>query len=104
MPPAGYKANAFSPDTGTRVLSGSLRVLPDRVEFESETSKGNLPLAGLQLRAGGHNNEQLFFEHPAHPRWSIYSSDEQLIDDPILSLDPRFQAVLQTVAKRRKAP
>ena len=65
---------------------------------------GELPLAGLRLRRGGHNNEQIFFEHPDHQGWSIYSSDPALLNDPGLHSRPDFVPVLRAVERARKAP
>src|SRR5262245_56902946 len=98
-----YKANGFSPQTGARVHAGTLRVLADQVRFESGTLTGTLPLAGLRLRRGGHNDEQLFFEHPGFAGWSFYSSDDRLIHDPVLTAHPNFSGELLRLAHRKRS-
>src|SRR5262245_61984779 len=100
---SSYRANAFAPETGSRVNAGTLRITADQAQFESATLKGSLPLGGLRLRRGGHNDEQLFFEHPDYPGWSIYSSDEALLHDPILSVHPLFARELRAVARSRRS-
>jgi beta-barrel assembly-enhancing protease len=98
-----YRANAFAPETGTRVNSGTLRILADRVEFSGGMITGSLPLSGLRLRRGGHNDEHIFFEHSNHPGWSIYSSDEALLKDPVLANQPEFRTVLRSVERARRS-
>ena len=70
-----YKANAFAPETKASVHSGTISVTSAGLRFESPTVTGTLSLNGLVVRRGGHNGEQIFFEHPEFPGWSIYSSD-----------------------------
>src|SRR6187431_1057441 len=95
-----YKANAFAPQTQARLNSGTLRVTPAGLRFESPTVAETLPLTGLVVRRGGHNNEQVFFEHPEFPGWSIYSSD------PALSKTQRFAVLrpLHVFSRRSSVP
>jgi len=101
--PSTYQANGFSPQTGVRMHVGTLRVLVDQVRFEGGTLTGTLPLAGLRLRRGGHNDEQLFFEHPEFPGWSFYSSDDRLMHDPVLTAHPNFSGELLRLARRKRS-
>lgn len=96
-----YKANAFTPDTKARVLAGVIQISPEGVHFQSAEVTGVLPLNGLVVRCGGHNGEQIFFEHPAVPGWSIYSSDGALVSDPILTDDPAFAQALKAAKGSR---
>src|SRR6185369_4148637 len=98
-----YQANGFSPQTGARMHVGTLRILADQVRFEGGTLTGTLPLAGLRLRRGGHNDEQLFFEHPEFPGWSFYSSEDRLMHDPILTAHPNFSGELFRLARRKRS-
>lgn len=100
-----YQANAFAPQTQARVNSGHLLVTADAIRFESSTASGSLPMAGIVIRRGGHNGEQIFFEHPQVPGWSIYSSDPALVRDPILRVQPAAAKQLQGADRsRRSAP
>ena len=98
-----YKANAFAPQTQGRVNPGTLSVTSAGLHFESAAVSGTLPLAGLVIRRGGHNNEQIFFEHPEFPGWSIYSSDPALNGDPTLCANPAFARLFKAVERSRKA-
>ena len=104
MHPAGqgsYKANAFTPQTGAKVISGQLVVTHEGLHFQSETITGKLPLHQLSVRRGGHNDEQIFFEHPEFPGWSIYSSDPDLGKDPVLSSNPAFARHFRAAERSR---
>jgi Zn-dependent protease with chaperone function len=99
----GYKANAFTPQSGSKVLPGILTVTHEGLRFESGAVSGNLPLHGLQVRRGGHNDEQIFFEHPEFPGWSIYSSDPALGKDPALRGNPAYARQFKAVEKSRRS-
>jgi beta-barrel assembly-enhancing protease len=98
-----YKANAFALQTQARVNPGTLTVTPAGLRFESPTVSETLPLTGLVVRRGGHNNEQIFFEHPEFPGWSIYSSDPALSRDSILCATPAFARLFKAVERSRKS-
>jgi beta-barrel assembly-enhancing protease len=98
-----YRANAFAPHTGAKVHPGQIRVESANLLFESPSLTGNLPLHGMIFRRGGHNDEQLFFEHPEFPGWSIYSGDPALLQDVVLNSDPRFAQVARGVIRSRKS-
>jgi predicted Zn-dependent protease len=66
---------AQHPGLGGRTVAGTLSVNNDQLEFRGETTEVVFPLSGLQVDAGGHNNEQLFFQHPSQPDWFISTSD-----------------------------
>lgn len=102
IPGTEYIANAFSPETGTRTLSGKLSVTDSGLQFRSPQGGVVLPLSGLKMRKGGHNGEQLFFEHPEFPGWSIYCSDSRLANDPILIGDTNLANVLTEYRAHRK--
>jgi beta-barrel assembly-enhancing protease len=97
-----YIANAFAPESKTRTLSGKLRVSNDSISFQSPEREVTFPLEGVQIRKGGHNGEQLFFEHPAHPGWSLYCSDSRLSRNPVLASDPTFSKTLKDYTAERK--
>ena len=86
-----------------RVNPGTMTVMHEGVRFESATVSGTLPLDGLVVRRGGHNDEQIFFEHPQFPGWSIYSSDPALGKDPVLATNPAFSRQFRAVERSRKA-
>lgn len=98
-----YAANAYAPETKAAVNHGAVIISSDALRFESENANATLPLEGLVLRRGGHNDEEIFFEHPAHPGWSIYSSDPALANDPILNSDPAFARHLKAAQRSRNS-
>ncbi|MBI2946936.1 MAG: M48 family metallopeptidase [Verrucomicrobia bacterium] len=80
-----YPANAFQAGASSRTLTGKLQIVRQSVRFQYVGGQVELPLAGLRVRAGGHNSEQVFFEHPQHPDWSIYTSERGILKHDALS-------------------
>jgi beta-barrel assembly-enhancing protease len=72
-------AKAF---TQGRSLTGTLEVTPELVRFTAGAETIEMPLSGLQLTRGGHNNEHIFLEHAAQPGWSVTTNDPQLLKHP----------------------
>jgi Zn-dependent protease with chaperone function len=100
--PGRYQASAYTPQAPARVNAGQLVLTVDAVRFEGPTVSGALPMAGLVIRRGGHNEEQIFFEHPEFPGWSIYSADPALARDPILRTRPEIAKQLRAADKSRR--
>lgn len=99
-----YRASAFAPGEKGKILAGKLAVLPGGIEFRTSTGV-SLVLTNFHLRRDGHNGQQIFFEDAGHPGWSIYSSDPELLKDPLLLATPEFATVLRQADKvRRKIP
>lgn len=99
----GYRASAFTPQTGAKVLTGTLTVTFEGLRFQSGAVTGVMPLSGLVVRRGGHNDEQIFFEHPQLPGWSIYSSDAALGKDPVLAANPAHARQFKGAERSRRA-
>lgn len=100
---SAYKAQAYAPETTASVNDGTLAISAEGVRFDSPNATTTLPLNGLTLRRGGHNDEQIFFEHPEFPGWSIYSSDPALAKDPLLTANPAFAKQLNAAQRSRNS-
>ena len=83
--------------------AGTIAITYEGLRFESATVTAAFPLSGLVVRRGGHNNEQIFFEHPQFPGWSIYSSEAALGSDPTLAAFPAFAREFKAVERSRKS-
>ena len=97
------RASAFAPQLNNRFVAGALAIDASAVHFRSEPASIALPLDGLQIRRGGHNDEQIFFEHADFPGWSIFSSDDNLPRHPVLLSHPEFARTLRSVDRSRVA-
>src|SRR5262245_31433220 len=97
------RASAMHPSLGGRVASGYLNVNGDRLRFEGSDVSVEFTLSGLQLRAGGYNDEQLFFEHPAQAGWTITSSDHSILQDLTVMADPVLQDQIRAVSRRKSS-
>jgi Zn-dependent protease with chaperone function len=87
-------ANAFSKQ---RNLSGHLEITDDIIRFSAGSEVLEMPLSGLKITRGGHNNEHLFLEHPAQPGWSVSTKDPQFLAHPTLLAHPETTAQLNTL-------
>jgi beta-barrel assembly-enhancing protease len=94
---------------GGRMVSGSLAVNGDRLRFEgggfSHESNFSVEftLSGLKLRAGGHNDEQLFFEHTAQTDWILTTSDHGIVGQLARVADATLQEHIRAVAGRKSS-
>jgi beta-barrel assembly-enhancing protease len=94
---------------GGRMVSGSLVVNGDRLRFEGAgfTDESNFSveftLSGLRLRAGGHNDEQLFFEHGAQTDWILTTSDHGILGQLARVADATLQEHIRAVAGRKSS-
>ncbi len=77
-----YAAAAFHPQFEGGKCAGTLRVQRGAIRFEGEGQTVTLPFDGIEIRAGGAEDRLIFFAHPRHPEWSIYTSDRNVLDDP----------------------
>lgn len=92
-------ATAFSKQ---RTLNGQLEVAADIVRFSAGTEALEMPLAGLKISRGGHNNEHIFLEHPAQPGWSISTKDPQCLSHPALLAHPEIGAQFKTLPREHR--
>lgn len=86
---------------GGKMVSGQLEVAGDRLRFSSGDLVVEIAVDGLNLRTGGHNDEQLFFEHSAQPGWILTTSDHAILTGLNGIADPILQARIRTVGRRR---
>lgn len=83
--PEGYIANALGQEFGGRTVRGRLGFASGKLIFQHEGGDTVWDLAALNIRVGGHNNTQIFFENPAASNSSVYSSDPSVLRDPALA-------------------
>ncbi|MGN6385579.1 MAG: M48 family metallopeptidase [Verrucomicrobiota bacterium] len=97
-----YRASAFPPDSKGQMLAGELSVTPENIEFISTSTSLSIPVNGIRIYRGGHNNQQIFFEHDILPGWTFVSTDSGVYGDPVLLADPARGAVLNQARKVEK--
>src|SRR5262245_26699300 len=97
-----YRGTAMEQGAGGRTVSGRLTLDSGQLRFDSAVVSVAMPLVGLQLRAGGHNDEQLFFEHAAQPNWLLTCSEHAILGPLAAVADPALQEQVRLV-KRRQA-
>ncbi len=99
--PQKYRATAMHPSHGDRFVSGLVQLVGDRLAFAGGEVSFELPLAGLKVEAGGHNEEQLFFQNPIEPNWILTTSDLGLLRELLPVADPSLKAQIQASARKK---
>jgi predicted Zn-dependent protease len=97
-----YPGSAFHPSFPRGKASGTIRVTQSGVSFETETARVELPLRDLKIRLGGARDRLVFFEHPARPDWSLFTSDRTILKHPAFAGDPQFIDLMGNVRNRRR--
>lgn len=88
---------------GGRMVSGTLVVSAGKLRFDGTEVSVELPTDGLQFRAGGHNDEQLFFEHTAQPAWILTASDHAILAPLAEVADSVLQERIRAVTRRKSS-
>ena len=97
----GYRGTAMHPSLGGRTASGSMSVVAGELRFEGGDVYVQMPISGIQIEAGGLNNEQFLFQHPSRPGWVLSTADRLVLDEMALTADPQVQKQLSG-ARRQK--
>ncbi|MFT3929999.1 MAG: M48 family metallopeptidase [Spongiibacteraceae bacterium] len=102
-----WAAHAFHPSFPKGRSSGELHIDAGAVTFKCELPNGNrqrvsLPLSDLRIKLGGASDRLVFFEHPAYPEWSIYTSDLQVLKAPALLAHPELTASIGKMRGKRQ--
>lgn len=97
-----YAAQGFPPELKGKVVRGRLGISAAGMAFRGETHQVEFPWPGLQLRAGGFNNEQLFLEHPERPSWVLTASILELRADPALASRPEFARFVKGAQRKSR--
>jgi predicted Zn-dependent protease len=93
-------AKAF---TQGRSLTGVLEITPELVRFTAGPETIEMPLSGLQITRGGHNNEHIFLEHPAQPGWSVATNDPQFLKHPNVVGHPELASGVQRLPPEHRS-
>ena len=86
-----------------RMVSGTLSISAGKLRFVGAEVSVELPMDGLQLRAGGHNDEQLFFEHAAQPGWILTTSDHAILAPVTEFADSALRERIRAVTRRKSS-
>lgn len=97
-----YIARAIHSNLGPGTTVGEIRFENEKLIFASPRGSAELPIAGLKIRVGGHNDEQIFFEHPAQPGWSIYTSESSVLQDPQIRVHRELMEAVKRNQRSRR--
>src|ERR1051325_6268162 len=96
-----YKAHAFRRGM-PGVTRGELFLKPGEMLFAYADGALDLNFSAVRLRLGGTNTDQLFFEDPNHPDWTIYTNDLSVLKDPHLAGRADLRPELSKVTEQQK--
>ena len=97
-----YEGSAFNTTFAKGKSSGSIHVSSEGIFFSNQQAEILLPLSGLGFELGGASNRILFITNTAAPDWKIFTSDQNLLKDPILSKNVALQQQLQGLKAIKK--
>lgn len=96
-----YQAHAFHESIARGRAAGDLSVSAAGFCFRSDAHTVTMPLAGARLTLGGASDRIVFIAHPDFPDWSIYTSDQAILRDPVLAAHPELTAALGAMRRKR---
>lgn len=96
-----YPAHAFHDQLAKGRASGTLLINAFEIRFTSGHQGVRFPLAGLQVELGGASNRLVYLRHPAHPDWTLYTSDRRILNHALLQAQPALQAQLRQAKRGR---
>jgi beta-barrel assembly-enhancing protease len=96
-----YPGHAFHEGFAQGRAAGDLSVSAAGFCFRHDTQSVTLPLAGARLTLGGASDRIIFIAHPDFPDWSLYTSDQAILRDPVLIAHPELTVALDTMRRKR---
>ncbi|POY36999.1 hypothetical protein C3K47_08035 [Solitalea longa] len=94
-----YSAVLIHPGISGGRCSGILYLSREGVFFQSEEINHSLNLRDLNIRAGGAGNRFIFFTDKNHQEITVYTSDKQVLKDPVITTNPNFQKDIVSAKK-----
>ena len=92
-----YQGHAFHKQFEGGKTSGEIQFSTGRVSFSKDGQLyTSFVYKGLELERGGSANRLIYLKHNDHPDWTLYSSDESLLQDRNLQLNcPQYVSLLK---------
>jgi len=100
---SGYRGMAMHPGLGGRAPAGALSVGAGELRFDGGDVYVQMPISGLKIEAGGLNNAQFLFQHPARPGWVLSTSDRLVLDELAVTADSAVQKQIAGARRRKLA-
>lgn len=96
-----FEGGAFHEDLEEGRSSGTLEVSQASVKFISEKGTVEMPVTGLQVELGGASDRVLFLKHAEHPDWTLFTSDQAMMDHPVFAKSERTAGARSRVRRTR---
>jgi predicted Zn-dependent protease len=96
-----YHAVGLNDDFPNGKIGGRVVLTGHSVRFEYEGGRVEMSLQGVKVRRGGSGALLVFIEHPAYPKWSIYTQQKKILKDLKRMSEPEFGTQLKQIRKSR---
>jgi beta-barrel assembly-enhancing protease len=101
----GYPAMALNDKFENGKVSGEIILTGHSIRFESAQDRVEMSMNGINIRRGGSSNQLVFFDHPSHPGWTLYTKDKSILRHLRRSGEPdvsdKLRDVRKTTVRRR---
>lgn len=97
-----FEAHASHPSLGNEVATGSIFMDRWTFHFQSDVATLEIPMARLQASFGEREDERIYFSDPAQPEWSIFTTDQSILENRCLADHSAVRGQLGRVAGRRE--
>ncbi|MSQ84015.1 MAG: M48 family metallopeptidase [Myxococcales bacterium] len=94
--------HAMHPTLDRGRQSGVLHTSILAIRFVSEGVTRELPLDGLTIKLAGAGERLVYFQHPNHPQWTLYTDQHSVLADPQLASSPALVAQIAAIRKRKR--
>ncbi|MFZ6720154.1 M48 family metallopeptidase [Undibacterium sp. Ji49W] len=96
-----YSCHAFHASLPGGRDTGELQLTQMGVSYQVATLVGTLPFTRLELTLGGAANKLVFIKHQDHPDLVLYTSDLDILDNPILRTHPECSRQIGVARRKR---
>lgn len=79
-----YNGGAFHHELSNGKAFGNIRISSEALSFEAQDKAVAMPLQGIEIKAGGANDQTIFFTHASLPGWTVFTGDHAILKDRAL--------------------
>ena len=96
-----YAGGAFHCDLPKGKTEGVITVEENSIRFGTESNSLYFPFRNLEISFGGAADRLIFFKHSKHKDWTIFTSDQTILNHYRILRDPLISKQLASLQKRK---
>lgn len=97
-----YRGNAFHSQFERGRTGGEICVTSKDLIFRYDTGEISFPLSKIHLKISGSGTQHIYFTHPEHPEWKIFTSEMHLLKEPALQRSPIAQSQIHSFKTKKR--